>query len=146
MYRLLVPVDIDKTRARAQIDTILDMPHPANSIHVDVLHVFEQIDLPTEEAGEGFIDELHRDFTDMREPPQAVDTAITGLQDAGVDVTSHLVTGKPAQAILMAADELDIDALVLGVRRQSPVGKVLFGSVVQAVILDSERPVIVAPT
>lgn len=146
MYRLLVPVDIDKTRARAQVDTILDMPYPADSIHVDVLHTFEQIDLPTEEAGEGFIDELHRDITDIREPPQAVDTAITGLRDAGVDVTFYSVTGEPAHAILKTADELDVDALVLGVRRRSPVGKVLFGSVLQAVILDSERPVIIAPT
>lgn len=146
MYRLLIPVDIDKKRARAQVDTILDMPHPADAIHVDVLHVFEQIDLPTEEAGEGFIDDLHGEIADIRELPQAVDTVVTGLQDAGVDVTTHSVTGDPAQAILKAADELEADAIVLGVRRRSPVGKVLFGSVVQAVILDSDRPIIVAPT
>lgn len=38
-----------------------------------------------------------------------------------------------------------VDALVVGVRQRWPVGKVLFGSVVQGVVLDSGRPVVVAP-
>lgn len=145
MYRVLVPVDIDKARARGQVEAILDLPEAAENVHVDVLHVFERIDMPTEEAGGGYIEELSREIEDARRLPQAVDTVVDGLAAAGIEAEVHSVTGDPGPAILEVADELAVDALVVGVRQRSPVGKVLFGSVVQGVILDSDRPVIVAP-
>lgn len=145
MYRVLLPVGIDRTRARGQVEAVLDLPRATEEVHVDVLHVFDRIDIPTEEAGEGYIDELSRDIENARKLPQAVDTVVDGLAEAGIEAEVHSVTGDPAPAILEIADELAVDALVLGVRQRSPVGKVLFGSVVQGVILDSDRPVIVAP-
>lgn len=102
--------------------------------------------MPEEEAGEGYIEELSRDLENARKLPQAVDTLVDGLAEEGVDATVHSVTGDPTTAILEIADEFDVDALVLGLRQRSPVGKVLFGSAVQAVILESDRPVIVSPT
>lgn len=145
MYRVLVPVDIDRARARGQVEAILDLPEAAENVHVDVLHVFERIDMPAEEAGEGYIEELSREIEDARQLPQAVDTVVDGLAEAGIEAEVHSVTGDPGPAILGVAEELAVDALVVGVRQRSPVGKVLFGSVVQGVILDSDRPVIVAP-
>ncbi|AXR78925.1 universal stress protein [Natrarchaeobaculum sulfurireducens] len=53
----------------------------------------------------------------------------------------HERAGEPAEEIVAAAAAFDSDLVVLGVRKRSPVGKVLFGSVTQAVIFDTDRPV-----
>ncbi|GAA3694686.1 universal stress protein [Microlunatus aurantiacus] len=51
--------------------------------------------------------------------------------------------GKPAaEAILDTAAEVGADTIVIGVRRRSPVGKMLTGSTAQAIILRADCPVI----
>ena len=42
----------------------------------------------------------------------------------------------------MAADETSADVLVIGVRRRSPVGKLVMGSVAQTILLDADYPVL----
>ena len=51
--------------------------------------------------------------------------------------------GDPAEAILDLAAQEDAQLLVVGVRRRSPVGKLLTGSTAQRIILDSPIPVLV---
>jgi nucleotide-binding universal stress UspA family protein len=51
--------------------------------------------------------------------------------------------GTPGEEIVEYADDIDARYLVIGGRRRSPAGKALFGSVSQAVILGSDRPVVV---
>lgn len=50
--------------------------------------------------------------------------------------------GEPAAEIVAYADEVDADYVVVGGRSQSPVGKALFGSTAQGVLLDAGRPVL----
>lgn len=52
------------------------------------------------------------------------------------------LTGDPAEEVLAYAGSVDARYLVVGGRAQSPVGKALFGSVTQSVLLDSDRPVL----
>lgn len=145
MYHVLLPVDIYEERARAQVEVVLDLPDAADSVRVDVLHVFEEIDVPADDGGRAYLDELNRNLESLRELPQTVDFVVEELEDAGVETTVHSVTGDPATAITEVAEDFDVDAIVIGARRRSPVGKVLFGSVTQAIILSSDRPVTVAP-
>ncbi|KRA38148.1 MULTISPECIES: universal stress protein [unclassified Nocardioides] len=54
----------------------------------------------------------------------------------------HDVVPDVAEAVVAAAEEVDADLVVVGVRRRTPVGKLLMGSVAQRVILDAHCPVI----
>ena len=148
MYRVLLPVDDDESRARAQAEAVGDLPAADESIRVDVLHVYEEMTAPDAEwAAGGFSDEyaeeMAENVSDLQRLPAAVETAAGVLESAGVEYAIHEATGEAPEMILEAAAELDSDSIVLGVGERSPVGKVLFGSVVQAVILGSDRPVTV---
>ncbi len=54
----------------------------------------------------------------------------------------HTVGLDIADEILAIAEEVAADAIVIGVRRRTPVGKLIMGSVAQRVIIDAECPVI----
>jgi nucleotide-binding universal stress UspA family protein len=63
---------------------------------------------------------------------------------AGVDHEIRRPTDDqaPAEVILAVATETGADLIVIGVRRRSPVGKVLTGSTAQQVLLDANCPVL----
>ena len=50
--------------------------------------------------------------------------------------------GEPTEEILAVAGERDARYVVIGGRRRSPVGKALFGSTTQEVLLEADRPVV----
>jgi nucleotide-binding universal stress UspA family protein len=62
----------------------------------------------------------------------------------GLEVETHLlVRGKdPGDDILDFAREVKPEMIVVGVKRRSPAGKVIFGSVPQKIILNSDVPVV----
>lgn len=66
------------------------------------------------------------------------------VADAGVEhVLLHAITGRDAaQEILDVAAEHRADLLVLGLRRRTPVGKLIMGSTAQRILLDAPCPVI----
>lgn len=70
------------------------------------------------------------------------------LVELGVDyssITAIARTGKPVGEIQRVAAENEVDALVLGMRHRSRVGKFLLGSHLQELLLSSDRPVIAVP-
>jgi nucleotide-binding universal stress UspA family protein len=55
----------------------------------------------------------------------------------------NLTSGKdPVQDVLDAADEVGADLIVIGIRRRSPVGKLVLGSHSQAILLEATAPVL----
>jgi nucleotide-binding universal stress UspA family protein len=66
------------------------------------------------------------------------------LQAEGVDHDiQELVRGNtPAVDLLQVAEELQAELIVIGLRRRSPVGKLLLGSNAQEVLLGAECPVL----
>ena len=69
----------------------------------------------------------------------------TQLGSDEVAVSTEVRHGLPngvSQALVEAADRAGADLLVIGMRRRSPVGKLVLGSVVQDVLLAADCPVL----
>jgi nucleotide-binding universal stress UspA family protein len=55
----------------------------------------------------------------------------------------QLVLGlEPAEDLIAVAEEVSADMIVIGLRRRSPVGKLILGSNAQRVLLDAPCPVL----
>ncbi|ELY63828.1 universal stress protein [Natronococcus jeotgali] len=68
-----------------------------------------------------------------------VTEASDGITDASEAIGR---TGDPAKEIIEHANDVDASYVVVGGRSRSPVGKALFGSVTQSVLLDADCPVL----
>jgi len=134
MYRVLVPVDDDVDRALAQADYVTDLPSADEAVEATLLFVFTggSDDIPSE----------YRQFK-TADRIQSVRRARERLEDAGVAVQVRDDSGDTIDDIIDEAAALDADAIVLGGRKRSPAGKVIFGSTTQSVILNADRPVVV---
>ena len=66
------------------------------------------------------------------------------LRDAGVEhEVRQLVRGMdPAEDLVNVANEVNAEFIVIGLRRRSPVGKLILGSNAQRVLLDAPCPVL----
>ena len=75
---------------------------------------------------------------------QDIDAVDHELSASGISHEVHQPTdGKPAaEAILDAATHSSADLIVIGLRRRSPVGKLITGSTAQQVLLDADCPVL----
>jgi len=66
------------------------------------------------------------------------------LDEAGLDhEVRKLVRGfEPAEDLLGIAEDADAELIVIGLRRRSPVGKLILGSNAQRILLDAKCPVL----
>ena len=127
MYEIVLAADTDEDRVRAQVETITDLPGDPSDVHVTILHNFT--DNPRG-ASVGQIGSVRH--------------ANEELEDAGIDVTLSESSGDTAAEIIDTAEETDADVICIAGRKRTPTGKVLFGSVTQAVILGTDRPILVS--
>ncbi|ADJ15340.1 universal stress protein [Halalkalicoccus jeotgali] len=72
----------------------------------------------------------------------AENIAAEAIATADADATPVGLIGDPADEIVEYARQQAARYVVVAGRKRSPVGKALFGSVVQSVLLDSECPVV----
>lgn len=68
----------------------------------------------------------------------------TRLRVEGVDhnIRSFVRGNDPTEDLVSVAEETNADLIVIGLRRRSPVGKLLLGSNAQEVLLNAECPVL----
>jgi nucleotide-binding universal stress UspA family protein len=66
------------------------------------------------------------------------------LKESGLEYeVRQLVRGmEPAEDLIGIAEESDADLIVIGLRRRTPVGKLILGSNAQRILLDAPCPVL----
>lgn len=66
------------------------------------------------------------------------------FDDAGVTCETHLLIRgfETGEDLVMFAKEHNADEIIIGIKRRSKVGKFIFGSTAQIVILDAHCPVL----
>ncbi|MDY7083453.1 MAG: universal stress protein [Halobacteria archaeon] len=130
MYKILVPLDDDEERAKHQIEAVKSLPG-TGEIEVSLLYVFtkKEQDAPAKMK--------------TAERVGTVKHSEENLEEAGIEYRVLEDSGNPAEEILRELERDDYDSVVMGGRKLSPAGKVLFGSVTQAVLLESDVPVTV---
>lgn len=125
MRDILLGIDQNVNRAATQAETVIDL-FDVDDTRAYLLHDF--VDNP-EGASVTQVD--------------AVKRAQERLTDAGIAVELREGSGDPAASIIETADELDVHAICVAGRNRTPAGKVLFGSVTQSVVLNTDRPVLI---
>jgi len=63
-------------------------------------------------------------------------------QGVAVEVRTPESQLEPADDLVSIAAELDADLIVIGLRRRTPVGKLILGSSAQRILLDAHCPVL----
>lgn len=135
MYRILLPVDTDVERSLAQARFVEELPGSDEACGVIILHSWTG---RTEvEHDETRVTQTASDVESVREVMEFFDA--NGVAYELIDGA-----GDPAELILDVVDNEEPDQIVMGGRKRTPLGKVIFGSVTQAVILDVDVPVTVA--
>lgn len=126
MYHVLVPIDTNEERALSQARATAAMQRAGDDVEATLLHVFDD-----------------RDKADATRVTQlTVGRRVADyLSDQGITVHSESRHGDPASVIVEASDELNADSIILGGRKRSKLGSLIFGSVSQTVTLEADRPV-----
>lgn len=110
---------------------------------------------------DAFDDELHvvnvREYSDLKGgaegdtnvdrrsvQQQVEDNAARLASSVTNDFTPIGLIGKPASEIVSYAESVDASYLVISGRKQSPVGKAMFGSTTQQILLNASCPVVTA--
>jgi nucleotide-binding universal stress UspA family protein len=82
---------------------------------------------------------------EMAEGEEALDILEEGLGEVVAERHQFVRGNEPVEDLLAAADDFDADEYVIGIRKRSPVGKVMFGSTAQTLLTDADRPVRCVP-
>lgn len=138
MYHILLPVGSDPEEASRTAEHLISVPIPAEEFHVTILNVFREFD-----GVEGDVRVSSEELYDESELPQSVTSVVEFLESNDVSTEVARRHGDPADEIATFARENSCDLIVVGGRKQSPVGKMIFGSVAQEVLLQADQPVTV---
>ncbi|WP_254533862.1 universal stress protein [Natrinema gelatinilyticum] len=142
MYHIVVPVDEDESRAEAAGEFVTSLGDESglnadlDDVSVTVVNVFKEFKA-IDDGGNVRSEDLY----DEDAFPDSVTTVQDQLEEADVEVELVRRHGDPAEEIIEYADSNDADAIVVPGRKRSRVGKAVFGSVTQDVILNADRPV-----
>ena len=84
------------------------------------------------------------ELEEITEAERNLEKAKNYCENAGVKCDSHLLIRgfEPGEDIVMFAQEQNADEIIIGIKRRSKVGKFIFGSTAQVVILDAHCPVL----
>lgn len=136
---VLVPIDGSDQSEKAFEHVLAEHPDAT----ITLIHVLNPVSVMGYADDEAFDVEAYQQAE--RNQRNRAETMLTEYRDTATDgghETDVIVTkGKPARQILKAAEERDVDHIVMGSRGRSGVGRVLFGSVAETVTRRAGVPV-----
>lgn len=141
--RILLALD-GSTGADTALALVRDLSWPSDS-WIDAVRVVEPVADVFGTPGvvfDGRIDAV----MDLPAARHALDAEVAGLRSAGRTVTTHVVAGRPATALVAHAAESRADLIVIGSRGRGPIASMVLGSVSAEVAVDAPCPVLVART
>lgn len=138
MFKILLAVDSDKERALAGVDSIVSLPDAPQSLHVTIINVQENVAVADEASIVS-----SEDWYDEKDFPLSAEKSKEKLERNNISVEMRREHGDPTEQIINVSEEIDADRIVVSGRKRSPTGKVLFGSITQSVLLESDIPVTV---
>ena len=122
MYTVVMGAGTDDERALTKAQTIVDLPRSPGTLAVVVVHASDD---PDEER-------------------PAVNRTVEFFAERNIEATVETTNADPQTALVEVATAHDADLLCVGGRRHSPAGKVQLRRGAQSVILNTDRPVLVA--
>lgn len=135
MYeRILLPTD-GSDLANQAFEHALDLAETYDA----ELHFVYAVDVPTE-VGDIDASMVRRELENVGE--EASESLAHRAEEAGLDVTTELLRGRPHEAILNYADENDVDLIVMATHGRSGLDRYLLGSVTEKVVRLSDVPVL----
>lgn len=133
MYqRILIPTDGSVGTAHVALQAIDLAEQYGAAIHV--VHVVD-------EGLEGLVDGLSGEETLEAQGRRAVERAEQMATAHGVDVTTAIEKGDPAERIVTYADEIDADLIVVGTHGRTGIERRVIGSVAERIVRRATSPV-----
>ena len=138
MYkRVVVPLD-GSPLAEAILPLILQIAAPLD-LEVVLLRVVQWRPPDAIESGHyGVIDDVP---TQAKKAHAYLEPMVAGLRDRGMRVEGMVREGDPVREILAGATEAGADLIAMTTHGRSGLGRLLFGSVAEAVLRRAEIPV-----
>jgi nucleotide-binding universal stress UspA family protein len=138
MKRILVAVDgSDSSLKAARMAADVALRFGAK---LTLCHVVPKLLLPPDVYGLTIaeVEREHRAYAD-----RLLETAVANLDEPGLDVSTTVLFGSPAEAIAEEAVAPDIGMIVIGSRGHGAVARVFLGSVSDRLVHISSKPVLV---
>jgi universal stress protein A len=139
LQKILVAIDFSPDSEPA-IDAALELVR-GQEAQVTLLHVCQPLPYSTPELGL-YVPSPEIMADTLGEARRALAQYRARCAGAGATVTTALVTGSPAEAIVRYASEHQIDLIVIGSHGLRGFRRFILGSVAEAVVRIADRPVL----
>jgi nucleotide-binding universal stress UspA family protein len=133
--RVLVALD-GSTAGEAMMKLLMEIAGPLD-LTIMLLHVLEPISPPVTDGGV-LLDDLEARRWEAEDYPAPIAAA---LRSQGVDTSWAIRHGRAADEILAAASESGADMIAMATHGRTGFGRLLFGSVAEAVLRHGSVPV-----
>lgn len=139
---MTVVAAVDRSDRAKRIITEVDKLAQAFDLPLHIVHVTSESAYdPYDEGRQGRVEDDIDEERIIADAEAVVQDAIAELDIEGEPVG---LIGDPPDQLLTYAEENDAAYIVLAARKRSPIGKAVFGSVAQSVILNAECSVVSA--
>lgn len=123
---------------------VLTMLSEAGALRVTLAHVYAEDDVETIEKMYDIDSRDRSQIGAAAEHNTTVQNLMDELSERGIEYTTTGAVGNASTELISLAREVDADFVLVGGRKRSPTGKVLFGSTAQHVLMNAPCPVIFA--